>query len=141
MEGRQILRFKGIAVLAALLALSACAYKHRPIYNVDDPLPRWIQAQSSDRIEDLITAGCITLGWKAQHVAEGHLVATHMQGDNLSATVDILFDHQHWQIRYQASTGMLAEGDTIHAHYNAWIRNLEHEIELRFDSAMPPAGQ
>jgi hypothetical protein len=134
------LRFKGITVLTALLALSACAYKHRPIYNVDDPMPRWMQSQRSDRMEDLIVGACNTLGWKTQHVGQGHILAIQSR-EKFSATVDILFDQQHWQIRYQSSDGLLADGDTIHSHYNAWVHNLEHEIQLRFNSAMPPAGQ
>lgn len=127
-------------VLVVLLGLSACAYKHRPIYNVDDPMPRWNQSLPTDRLEDLVVSACATLGWKTQHVGEGHIVATQSR-EKFSATVDILFDHQHWQIVYQNSTGLLDEDGTIHAHYNQWVRNLEHEIQLRFNSTLPPAGQ
>src|SRR5579859_2669644 len=136
----RILRFKGIAVLVAMLALSACGYKHRPILNVDDPMPSWDQSLPLERIQDQMIAACITMGWKAHPVAPGHIVATQDR-EKFSATVDILFDHQHWQIQYQSSIGLQSEDGTIHSHYNVWVRNLEHEIQLRLNSTLPPAGQ
>jgi len=133
------LRNRGNLILVALLALSACGYQHRPIYNVDDPIPRWDQSLPLDRVEDLIVAACTTLGWKTQHVAAGHLIAVQSR-EKFSATVDILFDSQHWQIQYQTSTGLADDKGNIHAHYNLWVRNLEHEIQLRFNSTLPLSG-
>lgn len=134
------MRNKAIFVLVAMLALSACGYKHRPIYNVDNPMPRWNQSLPLDRVEDLITSACATLGWRTQHIAAGHIVATQSR-EAFAATVDIFFDSQHWQIQYLTSIGLIDKDGNIHAHYNSWVHNLEHEIQLRFNSTMPPAGQ
>lgn len=134
------MRKRGLVILVAVLAVGACGYKHRPIYTVDDPMPRWIQSQPPQRIEDQITAACTTMGWKVRHVADGHLAATQSR-EKFSATVDIFFDPQHWQIRYNDSVGLRYEGDTIHDHYNVWVRNLEREIQLRLENSMPPGGQ
>ena len=134
------MRIKGFAILLSVLAVSACGYQHRPVYNADEAMPHWVQNQPSQRVEDLIVAACATLNWKTQHVAEGHLTATQSR-EKFSATVDIYFDPQHWQIRYNSSTGLNAEDGTIHSHYNVWVHNLEHEIQLRLNSVLPPAGQ
>ncbi len=134
------MRIRGLVVLLALLTVSACGYQHRPIYNADDPMPRWNQNLPPQRLEDLIVAACTTLGWKTQHVADGHLVAIQSR-EKFAATVDILFDRDHWQIRYQSSVGLNADGSTIHDHYNLWVRNLEREIQLRLNSTLPAAGQ
>ena len=126
-------------ILTTLLAIGGCAYQHRPIYTVDDPMPPATQPVSAQRLEYLIGAACETLGWKTQHVADGHLLATQSR-EKFSATVDILFDNTHWQIRYNSSVGLNAEDGTIHDHYNVWVRNLEREIRLHL-SVLPPAGQ
>ena len=133
------MRKSGLAVLTVALAVAGCGYQHRPIYNVDDPLPRWDQNLPLQRVEDLIVSGCTSLSWKTQHVAEGHLVAIQAH-EKFSATVDIFFDHDHWRIQYASSDGLNAKDGTIHSHYNVWVRNLEREIQLRFNSTLPPTG-
>lgn len=130
---------KSVLILTALLAVSACGYQHRPILTIDDPTPHWIQTLPPQRVEDLILSACMSLGWKTQHIADGHLLAIQSR-EKFSATVDIYFDPQHWQIRYNDSVGLNAENGTIHSHYNGWVHNLEHEIQLRFTSVLPAAG-
>lgn len=131
---------KKILFLAMILAVGACGYQHRPIYSADDPMPNWTQKLPPQRVEDLIAGACLGLGWKTQHVAEGHLTATQARQD-YSATVDILFDRQHWQIRYADSVGLRYDGETIHDHYNLWVRTLEREIQNRFSAALTVSGQ
>ena len=131
---------KSILTLAMVLAVSGCGYQHRPIYTVDDPVPLGDQTFSSQKLEALIVAACETLNWKTQHVADGHIMATQSR-EKFSATVDILFDDAHWQIRYNTSTGLNAEDGKIHDHYNVWVRNLEREIRLHLTAAAPIAGQ
>jgi len=125
---------KRIAIVCLALMLGACAHKLEPVYNVDDPMPASAQALSLDKIEVVIVEAGQTRGWKFQHVAAGHLVATQTT-EKLSATVDIYFDKQSWRIAYQSSVGMKAENGTIHDHYNFWIRNLEHDISARLANA------
>jgi hypothetical protein len=120
-----------IAVLVLVLMVTACAYKHQPVYNVDNPMPRWMQDVSSSKVEDLIVAAGAPRDWKFTHVADGHLVATQTH-EKYSATVDIFFDRAHWRIVYQDSAGLLYTGSEIHSHYNSWIHLLEHDIEQKF---------
>lgn len=125
---------KRIAIVCLALLLGACAYKHEPVYNVNDPMPASAQSLSLDKIETVIVEAGQTRGWKFQHVGTGHLVATQTT-EKLAATVDIYFDKQTWRIAYQNSVGMNAANGTIHSHYNSWIHNLEQDISTRLTNA------
>ena len=125
---------KRIALVCLSLILGACAHRHEPVYNVDDPMPASAQSLPQEKIETLIVEAGQTRGWTFQHVASGHLIATQI-GEKVSATVDIYFDQKSWRIAYQSSSGMRAENGTIHDHYNFWIRNLEHDISTRLSNA------
>jgi hypothetical protein len=117
-----------------VVALTGCGYKHQPIYNVNDPIPPAAQTLPVDRIEALIVEGGSSHGWTFRHVEPGHLIATQ-QTEKLMATVDIYFNRLTWRVTYQASFGMRAGADTIHAHYNLWIRNLERDVNARLSIA------
>ncbi|OIR10103.1 hypothetical protein GALL_80310 [mine drainage metagenome] len=125
---------KKATALILFLALAGCAHKHEPIYNPTDPMPAAAQTLSQDQLEHLIVEAGETRGWRFQHLGPGHLLASQTQ-PKMSAVVDITFDSKNWSIRYHGSEGLLAQGGTIHGHYNFWIRNLEHSIEARLDTA------
>lgn len=125
---------KKFAVVLCAIVLGACAYKHQPIYNVEDPMPPNVAKLSSEQIEALIVEGGQTHDWKFQHVGTGHLIATQSK-EKFQAVVDIYFDQKSWRIAYQSSVGMRAEDGTIHSHYNTWIHNLEHDIDVRLTNA------
>ena len=120
---------KKLSIALALLLLGACAHKHQPIYNVDRPMPISAQNLPTAKIESLIVANGQIHGWKFQHVNDGQLVATYMN-EKFTAVVDIYFDHQHWRIQHQASSGFRDDGVTVHSHYNNWIKNLERDIDI-----------
>ena len=117
-------------ILGLMLVLAGCAYKHQPIYNPADAMPYNAQSASAERIQVAITEAGRILHWQVDPAGPGHMVATQAQ-EKFSATVDIFFDQKSWRIAYKDSSGLLAEGDKIHSHYNVWVRNLEREIDSR----------
>ena len=121
---------KKLMLLSIVLALGACAYKHQPIYNPTDAMPYNAQSASDDRIQTAIIEAGRILHWNVEPAGQGHMIATQKR-EKFSATVDIFFDRKNWRIAYKDSTGLLAEGDKIHSHYNVWVRNLEREIDTR----------
>jgi hypothetical protein len=123
---------KRFLALCLIVFLTACAQK--PIYNVDNPMPQAAQALPLDRVEKLIVEAGQARGWKFERIDAGHLVANQTQA-KYSAIVDIYFDRKSWRIVYQSSVGMKADNGVIHEHYNFWIRNLEHEIDVRLANA------
>ncbi len=124
---------KRLALIILALALSGCAYKQRPVYNVQDPLPFSAQSLPLERIEALIIAGAEKRAWRVRREALGHLVAIQRNAKQ-SAEVDIQFDRQQLRITYRNSTGMLANEGLIHSHYNLWVRNLEADIRARLSA-------
>ncbi|HEY1723636.1 MAG TPA: hypothetical protein VGG27_20500 [Magnetospirillaceae bacterium] len=127
---------KKIVVVLFAAMLAACAYKHQPIYSPSDMIPPNAQQLAPAQIEAAITSGAVADEWKVQRVDTGHLVATH-EKDRHSATVDIFFDQKSWRIAYKASSELDADPskETIHSHYNVWIRNLERAIAARLNEA------
>lgn len=119
-------------VLAAFL-LGACA--HQPIYNVDaHPTPVSAQKLPLAQIEKAIIEAGQSRGWKVEPIAAGKLRATQDQ-PKFSAQVDILYDQKSFTILHVGSRGMAEKGNTIHPHYNFWIRNLESDIDVRLANA------
>ena len=115
--------------LVGLLALAACHHL-QPMYAPNDSVPPTAQRLPLDRVEADIVAAGSSLNWHFQHVAPGHLTATQTE-PKYSAVIDIYFDQSSFRIQYQSSSGMPVEGNTIHEHYNQWIRNLERAISSR----------
>jgi len=119
-----------LIILLSAITISACAYKAQPIYNVDKALPDKAQSMSMDRIESAIIQGGAAYQWEFQKVGEGHLIATQ-RAPKFQATVDVFFDRQRYKIVHNSTVGLRDTGETIHSHYNVWIRNLEKGIDTR----------
>lgn len=115
--------------------LSACAYKHQPIYNVTDhPIPTAAQSLSLADVEKNIIAAGEGRGWRFTKLEPGKLRAVQ-DVEKFSAAVDVSFDQKSYSIQHVSSRGMRESGDTIHSHYNFWIRNLESDIATRLNNA------
>jgi hypothetical protein len=127
---------KKFLLLGLMLVLAGCAYKHQPIYNPTDVMPFNAQSASQDRIQTAIVEAGRILHWRVESAGPGHMIATQAQ-EKFSATVDIFFDQKTWRIVYKESSGLRAEGDKIHSHYNLWVRNLEREIDSRLAGIQP----
>jgi hypothetical protein len=125
---------KRLLVITAVVLLAACAYKQRPIYNVDHPIPAAAAGLPLERIEALIQAAGAKRRWQMVRQGPGHLVATQ-EVPKHSATVDITFDRQSFRITYRDSTNLLENDGHIHAHYNFWVRNLEADIHDQLAAA------
>jgi hypothetical protein len=119
---------KRLVVVALALLIAACASE--PVYSPKRPIPISAQSVSLDRIEQAIIEGGQQKGWVFERIAPGHLAATQTM-PKYAATVDVRFDQQAYEILYRTSRGFREQPGTIHAHYNFWIRNLQHDIDAR----------
>lgn len=130
---------KMVAPIFALAAFLLAACAPQSIYNVTDhPIPARAQSLSIVDIEKLIIEGGQQRGWRFETVAPGRLRAMQDQ-PKYAAQVDITFNQKSFSIRHVSSRGMKEKGDTIHPHYNFWIRNLEHDIATRLANAAATA--
>lgn len=127
---------KNFAVLAvAAFLLSACAYKHQPIYNVaDHPVPVAAQSFSVADIEQNIIAAGEGRGWKFTKLEAGKLLAVQ-EKEKYAAEVYVIFNQKSYSIRHVSSRGMREQGNEVHSHYNFWVRNLESDIDTRLTNA------
>jgi hypothetical protein len=119
---------KRLIVVVLALLIAACASE--PIYSPKRPIPITAQGASLERIEQAIIEGGQMKGWVFERIAAGHLAATQTM-PKYAATVDVRFDQQAYEILYRTSRGFREQPGTIHAHYNFWIRNLQHDIDAR----------
>jgi hypothetical protein len=121
---------KRLIVVSLALLIAACASE--PIYSPKRPIPLSAQNSSLETIEKAIIEGGQQKGWVFERIAVGHLAATQTM-PKYAATVDVRFDQQAYEILYRTSRGFREQGQpgTIHAHYNFWIRNLQHDIDAR----------
>lgn len=118
-----------------ILLLSGCAYKHQPIYNVNNhPVPTVAQSLSPSEIEQNIIAAGESRGWKFSRQEPGKLLAS-LEKDKLGAQVAISYSQTSYSIQHVSTHGMLEENGTVHSHYNFWIRNLESDIDTRLNNA------
>lgn len=129
-------KLKKLLVLSvAAFLLSACAYKHQPIYNVvAHPIPEAAQSLNLADLEKNIILAGEGRGWRFTKLEPGKLRAVQDQ-EKFAAEVDVIFDQRSYSIQHVSSRGMREKGDTVHAHYNFWIRNLESDIATRLNNA------
>lgn len=81
-------------------------------------------------ITKLITSAAQSKGWLVDPVSPTELRATQKWRTH-SATVIITTDGKTYSIRYDQSTNLLQQGDSIHREYNERVRALEDAIERR----------
>ncbi|HUS54707.1 MAG TPA: hypothetical protein VMY41_11980 [Thermohalobaculum sp.] len=70
-------------------------------------------------------------GWTFEDGGPGHLIGSVAVRNKHFATVDVLFDTDAFTILYKSSQNLDydASRNVIHKNYNAWIHNLEGEIQ------------
>ena len=119
-------RLLHLLVIGCVLLIGAC--RAAPIYNVESaPLNAPPTATLADIQRAIIRAGS-TRGWQMTPVEPGHVVATYARRD-FTTSVDIRFTTQSYSITYKDSTGLNYDGTEIHSNYNAWIHNLQTDIQ------------
>ena len=121
---------KLILVVATVLAVAACSMV-QPIRNGDNVVIQRFDRKplSLEQVNQAIYVAAASRGWKTQSVAPGHDVLTLDHGI-LMAAVDVYYTPAAYRIRYKDSRNMSysAATQTVHKHYNFWIRNREASI-------------
>jgi TolB-like protein len=92
-------------VLLLLAILAGC--KAQPVYNVEDQQFSVPASASLQQVEDAIIKGCKNAGWRPQVVGQGKIIATYSYKRKYSATVDITFDLDSYDIAYRSSSSSL----------------------------------
>ena len=121
-----------LLLVSALAVAPAHASRVEPVYNVSNhPLPPAAQKLSLDEIgRNIIIAGT-PRHWRFQPVAPGQLRATYDNGKH-AATINIAYTQKAYSITLVSTVNLLQEGDQVHRTYNFWVRNIEKDIDDRF---------
>lgn len=125
------MKFVGILVTAALLALGACGTT-QPIYNVESsPIagPSG-KSLSMTEVQQAIMRAGTQLGWQMQAEGPGRIsgriaLRTH------TAVIDVEHTTKTYSIKYRDSQNLDARDGMIHRNYNGWIQNLEKAIRVQ----------
>lgn len=121
-------------MVVAVLSVAGC--RATPIYNATD-IGYAGSAASSARVltledyRDAIVRAGAKRGWTFEEIAPGHLVGNVAVRGKHFATVDVTFDASAFSITYNSSRNLnySAERSEIHPNYNAWVSNLQKDIQ------------
>lgn len=124
------MRIIGILVAAAAIALGACAQRGHPIYNVQSApiVTPPGKSVSMQQVTTAIMRAGSRLGWQMQPEGPGKIAGRLAVRQHL-AVIDVEYDTKTYSIKYRDSSGLNAEGGTIHQRYNTWIHNLDRNIK------------
>ncbi len=112
-----------IAVLAAFTVMG-CASK----VTLHDSVGMIPSGITQEKFEAAVSAACSEYNWTLEKSADGALYAA--QYKKWYAKVQIINEGSNFRIHYIESTGFKynAEKNTIHPHYQTWIKNLSESI-------------
>jgi hypothetical protein len=114
-----------IGAAACLPFLQAC--RSQAALNPQGEIPAQL---SADKIEKAILSGCAARRWVASVKAPGHILAIFTKGQHVAA-VDIRYNNSEYQITKNERTTLLRGEDSVHSHYNKWVRNLDAAIRTQ----------
>jgi hypothetical protein len=125
-------RSVSVMLLVAAVVVAGCRMGE-PVYNATDVAysPAATVTRSLDRTEyknAIIRAGT-QRGWTFQDAGPGHLVGNVVVRNKHSATVDVFYNSESFSIAYKDSRNLNYNPPQIHSNYNAWIQNLQQEIQ------------
>jgi hypothetical protein len=125
-----------LVLVVALLPSGAFASRQEPIYNiVNHPVPAAAQKLSRDTIAKAIIAGGARMQWKIGPNPDGTLTGTIVVRGKHHATVTITYSQTNYNVTLVSSTNLLQEGNLIHRNYNAWVRDLQKNIDDQLTAA------
>lgn len=121
-------------VLVATLALVGC--RTASVYNPQDiafatPAVSQTAPLTLDDYKRAIIRGGAKRNWTFEEAGPGHLIGNVAVRGKHFATVDIVFDTQTFSITHKSSQNLKYDpaANTIHSNYNAWITNLQNDIQ------------
>jgi hypothetical protein len=117
------------AAISAALLLGAC--RATPVYNVNDqPVVVTAASYSMKDVRDAIIRAGARRGWTFTDAGTGKLIGHLDVRSKHSATVDVDYTREDFDINYRDSQGLKydAAAGTIHKNYNSWVQNLANDI-------------
>lgn len=123
-------RWTSLAAMAALLlgalTLSVPSHALQPVQDIEDsPVPSGL---SLTQIKKAIIRGGARRNWVIRESSPGVMEGT-LNARKHMVKVEIRYNQFSYSITYKASANMKYNGGLIHKKYNAWVRNLDQDIQ------------
>ncbi len=126
---------RSIAILLVFAAVAVAGCRTQAIHNPTEvayapPAASGKQLTRTDYKNAIIRAG-VQRGWAFEDAGPGHLVGNLAVRGKHFATVDVLYDTETFTINYRDSRNLDydAAKREIHSNYNAWVGNLQQDIQ------------
>jgi hypothetical protein len=134
---------RGLVLLSALGALSACGANLAPVMDVKNApvvLPAGMPP-SPALTRDAILRAIVAKHWTIDG-ENGQTIVTSVTSGGHSATVRIDYDAAYYSITYlKSSAGLKYDGQNIHRRYNHWVDRLREAINRSIaQTGMVPAA-
>ena len=122
---------RGVAVLAAATALTACSTL-APIQNVENvPVSSSANRQLTPaEVRGAIVRAGAGLGWIMKDTGPGMISGTLILRTH-TAEVQIPYSATSYAIVYKSSINLQEAGGKIHRNYNGWVQNLNRGINAQ----------
>ncbi len=128
----QNLSMKYACIVISILLTAACGPV--PIYTVDNAEYVSVNGKVTlEQAKDAIIRAGENRKWQIEEIIPGHMTAKRIVGHQ-KTEVDIKYNTKAFSIIYKDSKNLEYDGLKIHANYNKWIQNLQHNINTQFDS-------
>ena len=115
-----------VLLLFIALLMGGPAFALQPIVDIEDsPVPSGL---SMTQIKKAIIRAGAKRNWIIRESAPGAMEATLNVRKHM-VEVDIHYDRAKYSITYRASSNMKYKDGLIHKKYNAWVENLNRDIQ------------
>ncbi|MFK7914341.1 MAG: hypothetical protein AB8B93_10540 [Pseudomonadales bacterium] len=114
------------ALLFGALTFGTAAHALQAIQDIaDSPVPAGL---STTQVKKAMIRAGARRNWIVRESGAGALEAT-LHNRKHMVKVDIQYNRKSYSITYKASANMKYKGGLIHKKYNAWVRNLDQDIQ------------
>lgn len=120
--------WKLVLVAALALVVVACAQAVRNVNQA--PIAATKANLALEDVTKSIIRAAGSLGWRVKVDKPGHIAASIALRTH-TATVDITYNTETYDIKYSDSTNLGYDGTNIHKNYNGWIQNLERDTNFQ----------
>ncbi|HRY14725.1 MAG: hypothetical protein KDJ31_06265 [Candidatus Competibacteraceae bacterium] len=125
------MKFKLLASLIGILALTLLGCVSNPVYNITDaPVTTSTRGYQARDVRNAILQAGASLGWQMKDARPGLIIGTLNVRDHM-AQVEIPYDRRSYSIVYRDSYNLDYDGVNIHKNYNGWVQRLSTEINAR----------
>lgn len=115
-----------LALLFGALTFGTTAHALQAIQDIaDSPIPSGL---SKTQVKKAMIRAGARRNWIIRENDAGGLEAT-LHNRKHMVKVDIAYNRSSYSITYKASANMKYKGGLIHKKYNAWVRNLDQDIQ------------